>query len=336
MFSVYAISIIIVRSQHQYRSKSIIDHSKEDVYEHCRSFAQRNSQLQTLLPNHSPINIFEDVYLLIDYSPKNDDQDELYLQMATSYLLLDNLQQLSREQQIRTHVLIFLRDISPNATQKRLARWFRSIYTPYTATTDIIRMQNDNQSSREWIINYTKSKKDISLNAILFFLEDDYIFDTVMLIETIEFFISHDPCFIVQVDHSDRCRLVTNDGFGHVVVPGRTRLWRSIPFFILPFVCRLKTLRIFDDLISRAKDAASVDQKLRSLVGDEEILYCAIPSYSARIETLLLSNDINISPRDDMAMYYKDWWTMARHALAKAQMFNAFPYPKMNARILFA
>ena len=334
--SIYFAVIIIVRLQKQHRWKSTVDHSKKRVYKLCQSFSQRNHPLQTWPPNHSLIDVSEDVYLLLDYSPRRDEQNGLYLQMATSYLLLENLQKLSREQQTRTHVIIVLKEISNDTAYTRLAQWFRSIYTPYIATINIIRIEDNHQLSRDWMINYIKSNGNIHSETILFFLEDDYIFDTMMLSETIEFFTTHNPCFIAQIDHADRCRLVADDGFEHFVVPGRTRLWRSIPFNHLPFVCRLKTFLAFEHLIRNTKNMAQTNHKLRALVGGVEILYCPIPSYSSQIETLLLPNEVNITGIDNMATYYKDWWSMARHALAKAQKLDLFPYPKINERTLFA
>lgn len=336
LFSIYFAVIIIVRLQKHYRWKSPIDHSKKRVYKLCQSFSQRNDPLRTSSSDHALIDVSDDVYLLLDYSPRRDEPNELYLQMATSYLLLENLQKLSREQQTRTHVIIVLREIANDAAYTRLAQWFRSIYTPYIATINIIRIDDNHQSSREWMISYMKSNGNIHSETILFFLADDYIVDTMMLSETIEFFSTHNPCFIAQIDYADRCRLVADDGFEHIVVPGRTRLWRSIPFNHLPFVCRLKTLLAFEHLIRNTTNVVRTNEKLRALVGGVEIFYCPIPSYSARIETLILPDEVNITESDNMATYYKDWWSMARHALAKAQKLDLFPYPKINERTLFA
>lgn len=325
--SIYFALVILIRLQKQYRWKSIIDPSKKRVYKFCQTFSQRNNALQTWSPNHE---VSEDVYLLLDYTPRKDEHNGVYLQMATSYLLLENLQKLSREQQTRTHVIIVLKEISNDAAYTRLAQWFRSIYTPYIATINIIRLEDNHQSSREAMITSMKSNGNIPSETILFFLADDYIVDTMMLSETIEFFATHNPCFIAQVDHADHCRLVADDGLEHMVVPGRTRLWRSIPFSNLPFSCRLKTLLAFEHFLRN-----TTNDKLRALVNGVEILYCPIPSYSARIETLILPVEVNISETNNMAAYYKDWWSMARHALAKAQKLDLYPYPKINERTLF-
>jgi len=98
----------------------------------------------------------------------------------------------------------------------------------------------------------------------------------------------------------------------------------------------LKTLLAFEDLIRNAKNDSQIDSKLRARVGDSEVFYCAIPSYSSRIEKLLLPHEVNIIASDDASIYYKDWRSMARHALAEAQKLDAFPCPKINERELFA
>ncbi len=315
----------------QNRFEPISDLFKQDIYNQCRSFSQRNYLLKSRERNNDKTNVSQDVYLLLRYSPRRDDEGGLYLQMATSYLLSQNLQQLSIQQQTRTHVAIFL-----NENYTRLEQWFKSIYAPYTSVTHIIRIKNDTESSWELMINYTKYNKNIQFDTILFFLEDDYIFETDMLSDTIEFFVSHNPCFVYQIDHSDRCELDINDGFGHLLVPGKTRLWRSISSNTITYACRLKTFLAFEDLLTYSKNDLESDRKIRARMDGDEVFFCAIPSYSARIETLLLPNEINITDNDDMAAYYKDWWSMARHALAEAQKIDSFPYPKINEQNLFA
>jgi hypothetical protein len=330
-------SILIPKSIiFQNRFEPIPDLFKQDIYNQCRSISQRSYILQPLSSHNHKINSLQDVYLLLHYSPRTDDEGGLYLQMATSYLLSQNLQQLSIEQQTRTRVAVFLNENYTNLMYTRLEQWFKSIYTPYTLGTHIIRLKNDNESLGELMINYSKSNKDIQLDTILFFLEDDYIFETDMLYDTIGFFVSHNPCFVYQTDHSDRCRLNINDGFGHLLVPGKTRLWRSISSTTISFACRLKTFLAFEDLIMNSTDDLELNQKIRARMGGDEVFFCAIPSYSARMETLLLPNEVNITDNDDTAVYYKDWRSMARHALAEAQKLDSFPCPKINEQNLFA
>jgi hypothetical protein len=36
-----------------------------------------------------------------------------------------------------------------------------------------------------------------------------------------------------------------------------------------------------------------------------------------------------------MSAYYKDWWSMARRALAEAQKKDSFPAPKIDEQNLF-
>jgi hypothetical protein len=52
-----------------------------------------------------------------------------------------------------------------------------------------------------FMMNYTKHNEDIPLDTILLLLENDYIFESDMLSDTIEFFASHNPCFVYQPDY---------------------------------------------------------------------------------------------------------------------------------------
>jgi hypothetical protein len=61
----------------------------------------------------------------------------------------------------------------------------------------------------------------------------------------------------------------------------------------------LKTFLVFEDLIRHSKNDKEFDQKRYARVDDDEAFYCAILSYSARLETLLLPNEINITIDDD-------------------------------------
>jgi hypothetical protein len=120
-----------------------------------------------------------------------------------------------------------------------------------------------------------------------------------MLTDKIEFFTNHNLCFIYQTDDADRCRINVNDDFGHFLVSGRTRLWRSISSTTFTYACRLKTFLVFEDPIRHSKNDKEFDQKRYARVDDDEAFYCAILSYSARLETLLLPNEINITIDDD-------------------------------------
>lgn len=77
-------------------------------------------------------------------------------------------------------------------------------------------------------MNYTKLNENIQFEAIVFFLEDDYLFASDMLIDTIRFFSQYNPCFVYHPDHADRCPLNMNDGLAHQIIPKSSRTWRSI------------------------------------------------------------------------------------------------------------
>lgn len=317
------------------QSQSIRDNLKNDIYQQCKTFSQRIYLSQPPLSNNHQTKTSQDVYLLIHYSPRKDDEGGLYLQIATSYLLSQNLQRLSPQQQNHTHLTIFLHKNYANVMYKRLKQWFESIFIPYTSTIDIIPLKNNNQSLWKLMRNYIKSNKNIHYDTILFFLQDDYIFEKEMLFDTIDFFLSHEPCFIYQTDYSDRCGFDMTDGFGHLLIPGKTRLWRSISSTTISYACRLKTFLAFEDVLMNTMNNLKLNQKIRAEVDGQDVFFCAIPSYSARIETLLLPDEVNINKNDDMAIYYKDWWSMARHALTEAQKKESFPCPKINERNLF-
>ncbi len=79
-------------------------------------------------------------------------------------------------------------------------------------------------------------------------------------------------------------------------ISGKTRLWRSIslPANSLALVRRWTTVLVFEDLIMYSKNDVELDQKIRAQVGVSEVFFCAIPSYSARIETLHLPIKLNV------------------------------------------
>ncbi|CAF1208365.1 unnamed protein product [Rotaria sordida] len=327
----------------QNRLKSISDLVKQDVYNNCKLFSQKSHSSEPLQLNnhnnqffsHNRTITLENIYLLLRYSPRVDDESGLYLQIATSYLLSQNLQQLSIQQQSRTRIAIFLSENYTNLTYTRLEQWFKSIYEPYTSVTHIIRIKNDNQASWEFMINYIKYNEEIQLDTILFLLEDDYIFEVDMLSDTIEFFFSHNPCFVQQTDNSDRCTLHMNENDGgFTIVNGKTRLWRSIFSTTVTYACRLKTFLAFEDILIYPENGFESHRKIRDRAGDVAI-FCAIPSYGTRLEALLLPNEINSTAEIDNSAYYKDWWSFARHAVSEAQKQETFPAPKVNEQNLF-
>jgi hypothetical protein len=333
-FNSILITKSILSSTFENRLEAVSELFKESVYKKCKSFSPKRQQLGPLQSNNHHDDL-QDVYLLLRYSPKSDDEGGLYLQMATSYLISQNLEQLSIEQQNRTRVAVFLSKNYTNIVYNRLERWFKSIYTPYTAATDIIRSIEGKQASWEFMMNYTKYNKEIHLDTILFLLEDEYIFDKNMLSDMIEFFISYDPCFIHQSDHSERCRFDMNGDNGYLLVPGRTRLWRSISSTTITYACRLKTFLAFEDILIHSKnDWKTSPRDLHDRVANTAI-FCAIPSYSSHLETLMLPNEVNITANTNAEAYYKDWWYIARRALAEAQKKDSFPAPKIDEQNFF-
>lgn len=307
------------------------DKIKEEVYHQCKTISQR---AYIPISNTHANKTYQNIYLFIQYIPRKDDEGDLYLQLATSYLLLQNLQQLSIEQQNHTYLIIFLHENFRTIMYKRLEQWFKSLFIPYISTIDIIPLKNNSQSLGKLMRNYIKRKNLIDLNTILFFLQDNYIYEKEMIFDTMEFFLTHEPCFIYQTDYFDRCGFDINDGFGHLIVPGKTRLWRSISSTTISYACRLKTFLAFEDIFINSKDDFDLNEKLRTQMDNNDIFFCAIPSYSTRIEKLLLPNEVNITNGEDMAAYYKDWWSMAREALTQARKKESFPCSKMDEQNL--
>jgi hypothetical protein len=206
----------------------------------------------------------QDVYLLLRYSPGGDNEDGLHLLLTTSYLLSKNLQRLSIQQRMRTRVTVFLSEGFTNDTSKRLKKWFESIYTPYTKI--------GNQPSWEYMINHTKHNKEIQPDTILFFLEDDYIYEATMLSDTIEFFASYNPCFFHQTDYPDRYYMDINDDDGKItIVAGKTRLWRSITSTTVTYACRWRTFLAFEDIIMQPKNDW--------IYANELVIWCFSPPF---------------------------------------------------------
>lgn len=126
-------SYLNIESMRPNNSSSSQSRFEQDIYKQCPSISNTNS----------PKTISEDVHLLLRYSPRDDDKDGLHLQIAASYLLSQNLQELSSEQGIHTYMTIFLSEHYSEDTFIRLKRWFESIFTPYTSKTEIIPMKTN-------------------------------------------------------------------------------------------------------------------------------------------------------------------------------------------------
>ena len=153
-----------------------------------------------------------------------------------------------------------------------------------------------------------------------------------MLRDTIEFFVSHNPCFVHPTDYPDRYRLNINDDDGRItIVAGRTRLWRSITSTTVTYACRMRTFLAFEDVIMQPKTDWGASHDIRSRGGDA-VFFSAIPSHGAHTETLRLRHKNERISEGDTAAYYKDWWLFARRALLEAQKMELFPAAKMDER----
>lgn len=305
---------------------------KQNVYNYCKSFSETTHQNFSANMNST----LENIHILIRFSPKSvDDEDGLYLQIATSFLISQSLQQLSIEQQAHTRISIFLSENYTNIMYEKLEQWLNTIYQPYTNLTNIIRTKDDYKKSWKFIINYIKYNQDIPLDTIVFLLEDDYIFDSQMISDTVEFFTVYNPCFVLQTDYSDHCKLELNENDESVtLLNARTRLWRSIATTTMTYACRLRTLLAVDDILLYSKNAFELRRKLRTRLG-KVAAFCAIPSYGSHLETLILPDGINLTSGIETEVYFKDWWFLARHAISQAQKYDSFPAPKVNERMLF-
>lgn len=229
---------------------------------------------------------------------------------------------------MHTYITIFLSENYPNNTYIRLKQWFQSIFTPYTMKTEILPLQNNHSSTWKSIVNYIKFNRNIRFETILFFLEDDYIFEIDMLIDTIQLFNKYNLCFVYHTSNVDHCSLNLNDGQVHQILPESNRFWRSISptMPVTTFISRLRTFLTFEEYL----------QTNLKMSNREEIFYCSNPAYSAKIENIMFPSDINITIKEEqLAVYYKDWRATARQAFRQAQQIDTFPCAKINERNLF-
>ncbi|CAF4092281.1 unnamed protein product [Rotaria sp. Silwood1] len=96
------------------------------------------------------------------------------------------------------------------------------------------------------------------------------------------------------------------------MVNGRTRLWRSISPTTFTYTCRWRTFLTFEDILIHSKNDFKSHRKLHDRVDNVAIL-CAILYYDARLEALLLPNEINSTVEINNIVYYEDWWPFVRH-----------------------
>ncbi|CAF0921795.1 unnamed protein product [Adineta ricciae] len=320
---------------------------KNKIYDQCNSVLQRSVSLGSLKFNSTineyyftnyTITFLSDVYIILQFSSKFKNNNEFYIKLVSSYLLSKNLEKLPFKQQLRTNILIFLSEHFNNILYKRLTIWFKSIYEPYTRRTHII-LINDHRKdmTRKFILNHTKYNFDIHLDTILFFIEDNFILQSQMLFDTIEFFATHEPCFVYHPNYFDGCQFdgIFDTNKYTTIVFGKTRLWRSILPKTFTYTGRLRTFLAFEDLFIHSNDNNRSINELIQTYAEKTTFFCAVPSYSTQLERLLFPDGIQITADDDMSIYFHDWWSLARQALTEAQTKDAFPIDKIDERTLF-
>ncbi|CAF1106596.1 unnamed protein product [Adineta ricciae] len=262
IFSTKPFVPIIFRKQIQ----NITNVMKNKIYDQCNSVLQRSVSLGSLKFNSTineyyftnyTITFLSDVYIILQFSSKFKNNNEFYIKLVSSYLLSKNLEKLPFKQQLRTNILIFLSEHFNNILYKRLTIWFKSIYEPYTRRTHII-LINDHRKdmTRKFILNHTKYNFDIHLDTILFFIEDNFILQSQMLFDTIEFFATHEPCFVYHPNYFDGCQFdgIFDTNKYTTIVFGKTRLWRSILPKTFTYTGRLRTFLAFEDLFIHSND----------------------------------------------------------------------------------
>jgi hypothetical protein len=313
------------------RSLDMLFVNKDVIFSECRNFSQTSRLLGSLVRSSNDGELYfrtvaaslQDVHLIMRYSPRVDAEGGLNLSVATSYLISKNLQRLSLAQRNRTRMTVFLSEKFDESTYSRMDAWFRQIYEPYVLSMMIMRAPAGNQKSWEFSINYIKRNSQIGLDTIVFQLENDYVCESDMLKDTIEFFASHNPCFVHPTDYPDRYTMPINNDDQHItVVAGRTRVWRSITSATVTYACRLRTLLAFDHVLFQPNNDWANSQLIRKLGGNAAI-FSAIPSHCAHLETALRSH----GPLDgiQVAAFYKDWWKMAWQALSDTQAYPCCP-----------
>lgn len=315
--------------------------SKSAVYAECKSFSQTARLLGPLHRNldngvlhfANAKDSLEDVVLLIRYAPRSEEHG-LFLQIATSYLLSANLKNLNENQRHKTKAFIFLSEKFSKELTKQFENWLAHIFKPYVEELRVISTIHGNQASWEFMINYTTHEPSIQLNTLLFLLEDDYIYETHMLSDTIKFFASHNPCFVHPTDYPDRYSMSINNDDGFItMVAGETCVWRSITSTTVTYACRLKTLIAFRDILMNPNNDWGLSNEIRRRAGNA-VFFSAIPSHGAHTETLQIKNTKSAKFQIRTAAYYKDWWKMGRQVLLEAQRKPFFPFKKIDETYL--
>ncbi|CAF1024057.1 unnamed protein product [Adineta ricciae] len=321
---------------------------KNDIYDQCNSVLRRSVSLGSLEFNSTigeyyftnyTITLLSDVYLILQFSSKLENNHEFYRKLVSSYLLSKNLEKLPFKQQLRTNILIFLSEHFSNMMYERLTMWFKSIYEPYTRRMHII-PTNDHREDMtlKFILNHTKYNSDIHLDTILFFIEDNLILQSEMLFDTIEFFVTHEPCFVYHPNYFHGCQFegILDTNKYTTIVFGKTRLWRSISPKTFTYTGRLRTFLAFEDLFIHSNDKNRSINELIQTYAEKTTFFCAVPSYSTQFERLLFPDGIRITADDDMSIYFHDWSSLARQALTEAQTKDAFPIEKIDEGTLFS
>jgi hypothetical protein len=109
---------------------------------------------------------------------------------------------------------------------------------------------------------------DLDPSAIVLFLEDDTLLSKSALVETVELFYSHDPCFVKLIDIADYYAFGEGDVTGNAdsdpidelfsapsqIVAGRRRHWRTVQSTTVTYAARQGTLDYFASRIPIPSD----------------------------------------------------------------------------------
>jgi len=154
-----------------------------------------------------------------------------------------------------------------------------------------------NAASFEHLLAHTRAL-DLDPSAIVIFLEDDTLLSKSSLIEMVEIFHSHDPCFVTPIDSADLYTfgdkgIISNSNKDPIdefllapsqIVAGRRRHWRTVQSTTVTYAARQGTLDFFASRIPIPSDDFL---RLLSLVRDFDVsILSPLPSLALVCESL--------------------------------------------------
>ena len=150
-------------------------------------------------------------------------------------------------------------------------------------------------------------------NDIVVVLEDDNLLSPTALIESIEMFVSHNPCY-VYLNDSPQLYADLSSSWSYlppaIEIPqkvglfvGRRRHWRCTPFVTSTYIARRETISFFHDKFNLPNPKGAVDHS-HTLLKKDPAYSCAFVSPIPGLGTLIENVDSLYMP--ETSLYY-DW-----------------------------